>query len=81
METIKNIGQFDWLIVIIPLGVLVATLVVGWLIKLLLFRVLLKSTRKVGSSAATVVVEVLRRPFMIWIAIEKFKDNDTRGPK
>jgi hypothetical protein len=69
METIKNIGQFDWLIVIIPLGVLVATLVVGWLIKLLLFRVLLKSTRKVGSSAATVVVEVLRRPFMIWIAI------------
>jgi len=54
---------------LVPLLVLAATLIVGRVLKILVFKVLREWAARTQSHAATVITQALRGPFMIWVLI------------
>ena len=69
MSALDRYFQHDPTQLLVPLVVLVATLIVGRLIKLLLFKGLRKWAARSPSPAATTITEAINRPFMIWVVI------------
>lgn len=69
MEAIRNLLQQDSFRFILPLGVLIVTLVVGWIAKRLIFRALRRWAAKTKTRADDVLIQAFSGPFMIWVLI------------
>ncbi len=67
MEAIANFLQHDWMKLVIPLGVLVITLVVGFGAKRLLFRALQRWAATTKTRADDIFIHAFSGPFMIWV--------------
>ncbi|MGH7597175.1 MAG: mechanosensitive ion channel family protein [bacterium] len=69
MEAIKDISPISWMKFTIPLGVLVITLIVGWIARRLVFSALRRWTAKTETSADDILIKAFSGPFMIWVLI------------
>jgi small-conductance mechanosensitive channel len=69
MDTIRNFLEADWPRVVIPLVVFAGILIAGWVAKRLVFRALDRWADRTRFEIDNLVVEAVRRPFMIWILI------------
>ncbi len=69
MEALRDLSQISWMKFAIPLGVLVITLIAGWIAKRLLFRALRRWAAKTKTSADDVLIQAFSGPFMIWVLI------------
>lgn len=69
METLKNFLPFEGLKFILPLGVLVITLFVGWIVRRVLFRALRQWAGKTKTRADEMLIQAFSGPFMIWVLI------------
>lgn len=58
-----------WQELAVPLGILLLTLSVAWVVKRLLFRVLDRWAARTSSTLDNLVVAALRAPFMLWALI------------
>jgi small-conductance mechanosensitive channel len=59
----------NWMALVLPLCVLAASLAIGWAAKQILFRLLDLWAARSKSQVTPVLVDIPRRPFMIWVLI------------
>ncbi len=59
----------DWHTLILPLVLLVGTLLAGWLVRNILFRMLRQWQRRSSNHIAEILIEALRGPIIIWSLI------------
>lgn len=69
MQAIIEILAQDWASLIVPLGVLAATLVAGYLLRCALFELLQCWSAVPNSGLAGIAIDVLRGRFMFWALI------------
>lgn len=69
MEAIKSLFLSGWIKLAIPLAVLAATMVVGLLMKRLLFRALRRWTAKTETRVDDMLGQAISGPFTIWVLI------------
>jgi small-conductance mechanosensitive channel len=69
METLSNFLQLEWMKFILPFGVLVITLFVGWIARRVLFRALRQWASKTETHADDMLIQAFSGPFMIWMLI------------
>ncbi|MDZ7288659.1 MAG: mechanosensitive ion channel family protein [candidate division KSB1 bacterium] len=69
MDTINAFLQFSWIKFLLPVGVLVITLMVGWISKRFLFRSLRQWAAKTQTRTDDILVQAFSGPFMIWVLI------------
>src|SRR5437879_11223685 len=69
MHSIRQFTLDDWLKLVVPACVLVASLVAGYVIRQLLFRALRRWGSKTSSNLDVVLIRSLRGPIMIWALI------------
>lgn len=69
METIKNLLHFDWTSLFIPVLVFSSTVIIGWIIKRVLFRAMHGWARKTETRWDDILVYAISGPFMIWMVI------------
>lgn len=67
-ELFHNFTQ-DWHIWAVPLGILVAVMLIGWVTLRFLFRTLEDWTQRSTSDLDNLVVRALRGPFLLWVII------------
>jgi small-conductance mechanosensitive channel len=66
MEALKNYLPFNWLQLVIPGGVILATLILGYIAKQLLFRALHRWAKPTRTRADDILIATFSGPFMIW---------------
>jgi len=69
MDAMNDFFQFDWVKFALPLGVLVVTLIVGWIAKRLLLRALRRGTEKTKTRVDDILIQAFSGPSMIWLLI------------
>ena len=69
METIRHFLVYEWMKLVIPVGVLVLTVSVGLIARRLLFGSLRRWAARTGSQAALLATQALEGPFMVWALI------------
>ncbi|HWQ54097.1 MAG TPA: mechanosensitive ion channel family protein [Bryobacteraceae bacterium] len=69
METIRHFLVYDWMKLVVPVGVLALTMATGLVVKRLLFRVLRAWAAGTKSQAGLLGIQALEGPFMIWVLI------------
>ncbi len=69
MEAFRIIFKQNWLSFLIPVLVLAATLITGWIVKRFIFRSLADWAARTSFRADDILVEAIRKPFMIWALI------------
>lgn len=72
METIRSFLVKEWPSLVIPCAVLGSVVFAGWIIKRLLFRALQRWASRTKFRVDDLLVEGLRKPFMIWVWILGF---------
>ncbi|MDZ7359289.1 MAG: mechanosensitive ion channel family protein [candidate division KSB1 bacterium] len=69
MDSLNNFFKFDWIKFALPLGVLTVTVIVGWIVKRLLFRALRRGAEKTKTRVDDILIQAFSGPFMIWMLI------------
>jgi len=69
MNIVNKIVNFEWMNLLIPLMVLAATIILGWIIKGLVFRALHRWAKRTDTHTDDLLIHALGGPFMIWVVI------------
>lgn len=69
MKALTDVLRKDWPSLVVPLGVLAFTLLIGFVVKRALFRALDRWVARTRSRADDALIQSIRRPFMIWVLI------------
>ncbi|MCI0695161.1 mechanosensitive ion channel family protein [candidate division KSB1 bacterium] len=69
MEALQDISQISWVKFAIPLGVLIITLIVGWIARRLAFNALRRWAGRTKTQADDILIQAFSGPFMIWVLI------------
>ncbi len=69
MEALRTFLRTNWLSFLIPASVLGGTLFAGWIVKRFVFHALAKWAAKTKFRGDDILVEAIRKPFMIWALI------------
>ncbi|MFB3829580.1 MAG: mechanosensitive ion channel family protein [Bryobacteraceae bacterium] len=69
MDTIRQFLLHEWMKLVVPAGVLAATLAAGWAFKRILFGTLRRWAGRTRSQAAAMATDALDGPFLIWVLI------------
>lgn len=69
MEALRTFLRTNWLSFLIPISALAGTLIAGWIVKRFVFRALAGWVAKTKFRADDILVEAIRKPFMIWALI------------
>jgi small-conductance mechanosensitive channel len=69
MDTVERVLLHDWVQVVVPLAIFLATLAVGWAARGVLRRVMRHWIERTASRPVRIFSEALHAPFMIWVLI------------
>src|SRR5574340_59028 len=69
MYTIRQFFLHEWMKLVVPAGVLGATLAAGWAFKRILFGALRRWAARTKSQAGAMMTEALDGSFLIWVLI------------
>ena len=67
MEAVYHVMQFEWMKLVAPAAVLLATLLVGWILKRLLFNAMRRWAAKTKTRTDDIFVQAFSGSFMIWV--------------
>jgi small-conductance mechanosensitive channel len=59
----------DWMLYVKPAAVFVSVIVIGYIVRKILFAYLVKITKKTDTNIDDIVIDALRNPFILWFII------------